>query len=252
MDAIAGAFPEVTVIRRPTNEGVSARNHALRVARGRFRMFLDSDARLTPGALPTLVEALLDSPNTGLVAPRLVYPDGRLQLNIRRYPPFLLPILRFPIFAAFFEPRPAMSRHLMADDPHDRRRRVEYAISACHLFRAEAQAAVGELDDNIWFGHEDADWCFRMRRAGYAVEYVPDAVVVHRYRRTAAARPFSRHTFRFLLAHFYFQAKWLPHRRQLKRDGVAMDREVRDRALEPVGSPGRTRPSRMIVRHAER
>lgn len=233
-ESVAAAFPDVVVLRRPVNEGQPARNHALRIARGRYRMFLDSDARLTANALPLLVEALDGSPTTGSVVPRLVYPDGRLQLSTRRYPPFMLPVLRFPYVASYFERRPIIRRHLMADDPHDRRRPVEYAINAANLFRAEAQEAVGELDKRIWFGHEDADWCFRIRRAGYTVEYVPEAVVVHHYQRAAAARPFSWHTFRFLLAHFYFQAKWLAHRRQLKRDGARMDQEAGEVAGRPV------------------
>jgi len=96
-ELVAERFPEVTIIRRPTNEGVPARNHGLRVARGRYRMLLDSDARLTEGALPRAVAVLEADPTIGLVGPRLVYPDGRLQLSCRRYPPLALPVLRRPV-----------------------------------------------------------------------------------------------------------------------------------------------------------
>jgi GT2 family glycosyltransferase len=226
--AVAEQYPEVRLIRRPTNECLPGRNHGLRAARGRYRMFLDSDAELTPGALDTLVAVLKESPRVGLVGPRLVYADGRLQLSTRRFPPALLPVLRRPPLNRLFDHRPTIRRHLMADDPHDRRRRVEYVIGACMLFSREAQAAVGEIDPHIWFGHDDADWCFRIRDAGYDVAYAPDAEVIHDYRRTSASRPLSLLALRFLVAHVYFQRKWWSERRRLRAEGAEMDRDASD------------------------
>ena len=228
--AVAERFPDVEVIRRPTNECLPGRNHGLRAARGRYRMFLDSDAALTAGALQTLVAALADSPKCGLVGPRLVYRDGRLQLSTRRFPPALLPVLRQPPLKRFCEDGRTIRRHLMADDPHDRRRPVEYVLGACMLFKEEAQAAAGEIDSHIWFGHDDADWCFRIRNAGYDVVYVPEAEVVHDYRRTAASRPLSLFSLRFFMAHVYFQRKWWSQRARLRAEGADMDRRASDTA----------------------
>ncbi len=86
-DLVAQRFPEIKIVRLPTNEGLPARNHGLRRAKGRYRMLLDSDARLTAGALPSAVAVLEADPRIGLVGPRLVYPDGTLQLSARRSPP---------------------------------------------------------------------------------------------------------------------------------------------------------------------
>ncbi len=86
-EAVAEAFPKAEVVSLATNVGVAARNAGLRRARGRLRMFLDSDARLTAGALPELVSYLDEHPEVGLVGPKLVYEDGTLQLSARRFPP---------------------------------------------------------------------------------------------------------------------------------------------------------------------
>lgn len=221
--AVAERFPDVDIIRRERNEGVPARNHGLRRARGRHRMFLDSDASLTPGALPVLVRALDEDPSIGLLGPKLVYPDGRLQLSTRRFPPALLPILRRPPFGRFFEDRSTVRRYVMADDAHDRRREVEYVLGACQIFRDEAQAAAGEIDDRIWYGHDDADWCLKIREAGWRVVYEPRAEVVHDYRRMTASKPLSGAALRQLLAHVHFQRKWRSRRRRLSAEGRAMD-----------------------------
>lgn len=231
-DLVAERFPEVTIVRRPTNEGVPARNHGLRLARGRYRMVLDSDARLTAGALRTAVDFLDANPEVGLVGPRLVYPDGRLQLSSRRYPPLALPVLRRPPLGRFFEDGPTVRHHLMAGCSHDKRRRVEYVLGACQIFRSEAQRAAGEFDPAIWYGADDAHWCFSIRMAGYAIMYVPEAVVVHDYRRSSAARPFSILSLRMLQAHVHFQRTWWRRRRQLIAEGRQMDLEA-EAIVEP-------------------
>lgn len=221
--AVAERFPAVETIVLPTNEGLPARNHGLRRARGRHRMFIDSDALLRPGALRTMIGALDDDPSIGLVGPRLIYPDGSLQLSTRRFPPLLLPLLRRPPLGRFFEDGPTIRHHLMAGEAHDRTRRVEYVLGACQVFRAEAQAAAGEIDERIWFGHDDADWCFSMREAGWEILYLPDAEVVHDYRRTSAKQPLSSFALRQLAAHVHFQQKWVRARRRLIAQGRAMD-----------------------------
>jgi N-acetylglucosaminyl-diphospho-decaprenol L-rhamnosyltransferase len=225
VEAVDRAHPDCETVALSRNEGLPARNHGLRRARGRHRMFIDSDALLQAGALPALVRVLESDPRIGLVGPRLVYPDGRLQLSTRRFPPVLLPILRRPPLGRFFERRATIRRHLMAGEPHDRTRRVEYVIGACQVFSAEAQQAAGEIDRHIWFGHDDADWCFRIRSAGYDVVYVPEAEVVHDYRRTSARNPLSLFALRQLAAHAYFQWKWRRARRRLIEEGRRMDAE---------------------------
>ena len=222
-DAVESAFPAAQVVRLPRNVGVAARNEGLRRARGRMRMFLDSDARLTPGALPELAAYLDANPGVGLVGPRLVDESGELQLSARRFPPRLIPLLRRPPLERFFADSSTVRRHLMADERHDVTREVEYVLGACQLFTARAQEAAGEIDPHIFFGPDDVDWCFRIRSAGLAVVYHPAATVVHAYRRTSAARPLSRIAFEQAWAFARFQWKWRRERGRLLREGREMD-----------------------------
>lgn len=231
-EAVRKRFPEVAVVRREKNEGLVARNHGLRLASGRHRMFLDSDATLTEGALGRLVAFLDADPSVGLVGPRLVYGDGSFQPSARRFPPPLLPLLRRPPLRPIFEGRATVQRHLMADANLDREREVEYVLGACQAFRAGAQALAGEMDPAIFYGPDDADWCLRIRQGGLKVMYVPDAVVVHGYRRSSSGRPISRLALRHLLAYAHFQRKWRHDRRRLIEEGREMDR----RAAEAGGS----------------
>jgi len=235
--AVAAAFPDVEIVRLERNEGLAARNHGLRRATGTLRMFLDSDALLTPGALPELVRFITGNPQVGLVGPRLVYPDGSLQLSCRRYPPLMLPLLRRGLLSRFFEDSRTVRRHLMADDSHDHTREVEYVLGACQLFTAKAQAAAGGIDPRMFFGPDDADWCFRIRTEGLAVVYHPAATVIHRYRRTSRERQLSRIAFEQLRAYARFQWVWRRHRARLMREGSEMDSRAGER-IPPGRDPG--------------
>lgn len=224
VDWLRRDHPDVTVVRLEQNVFGAARNHALPLARGRYTMFLDSDAALTPGALPKLADALNRHPDWVLVAPRLVYDDGTLQLSARRFPPRLLPILRRPPFDRVFEDGRVVRRHLMADEDLGRTRPILYAISACHLFRTEAARRIGPLDPQLAYGWEDADWCIRLRDVGGAVVLVPDAMVVHSYRRLTRRAPLSRAALRQLGCHLHFQRKYAGRRRELIRLQHELDR----------------------------
>jgi N-acetylglucosaminyl-diphospho-decaprenol L-rhamnosyltransferase len=174
-----------------------------------YRMFLDSDARLTAGALEELVRFLRAHPGVGMVGPRLVYPDGAMQYSARRYPPLLLPLLRRPPLRRFFEEGPAVARYLMRDADLTHPREVEYLITACVLFTVEAQEATGEMDPSVPFW-EDADWCLSMRSAGYKIAYDPAAEAVHAYRRITAQRPLSADGLRHLGGFLKLRRKWRP------------------------------------------
>lgn len=223
-DWVRVEYPHVTLVELTENIGVAGRDQGLRRARGRFTMFLDSDAALTDGALPRMVEALDSHPEWGLIGPRLVYDDGTLQLSCRRFPPLFLPLLRRPPLDRFFEKGRAVSHHLMTDIDHDRTRAVLYVLGACQLFRTSLARIAGPFDDRVFLGWDDADWCIRIRDAGGEVVYFPEATVVHSYRRLTRQQPVSLASVRMLAAHARFQWKYGPRRREL----IALGKELDD------------------------
>ena len=221
------AHPAVTVVELPENIGVAARDRGLRRARGRYAMFLDSDAQLTPGALPAMVQALDDHPDWGLIGPRLVGDDGALQPSCRRFPPRSLPLIRRPPLDRVFRDRAIVTRHLMQDFDYSETRAVLYVLGACQLFRKSLARIAGPFDDRVFLGWDDADWCIRIRDAGGEVVYFPAATVVHSYRRLTAKEPISRAAWRQFKAHLYFQWKYRRRRKEL----MQLDDELERRAI---------------------
>jgi N-acetylglucosaminyl-diphospho-decaprenol L-rhamnosyltransferase len=226
VDWVRGTHPEVEVVPLQANLGVGARDHGLRRSQSPYTMFLDSDAALTPDALPTMVSALAENGEWGLLGPRLVYDDGSLQMSCRRFPPLGLPLYRRPPFDRIFERRRAVRHHLMAEFDHVRIRPVLYVLGACQLFRTSLARRAGPFDDRVFLGWDDADWCFRIRNAGGEIVYFPEATVVHSYRRQTRRQPASRAAIRQLVAFLYFQRTYWSRREALLSLQEDLDRRA--------------------------
>jgi GT2 family glycosyltransferase len=202
-----------------------ARVRALDGLRTPYTMFLDSDAALTAGALPTMVRHLEENPGWGLVSPRLVHDDGTLQRSCRRYPPLTLPLLRRPPLGRWLENGRAARHHLMADFDHDRTRPVLYSIGACHLFRTSLVPAARPFPQ-IEIGWDDTEWCFRLRDQGAEIVFVHDATVIHSYRRATNRRPVRWKSVRQMANFVDFQRRHWARRRELIALGDELDRRA--------------------------
>ncbi len=173
-------FAEVELILNDENLGFAkATNQTLRAARGRYLMMLNPDTVLQPDCLAKLVAVADAHPEAGIVAPKLIYPDGSLQFSCRRFPTIAAAIYRNTVFGRLFPGARAASDYIMRDCDHDTQHDVDWASGACLLIRREAYEAVGELDEGFVWGSEDVDYCFRMHRAGLEVLYSPVTEVVH-------------------------------------------------------------------------
>jgi GT2 family glycosyltransferase len=161
-------YPHVQLVENERNLGFAGGcNVGLRVAVGERLFILNQDVALLDGWLDTMCQALSDS-RVGIAGCKLFYPDHRTVQHAGG-------IIRWPRAAA------GHRGHGEEDDgrwatPMD----VDYVTGAAWGFRRDTLERVGELDADFWPGYyEEVDYCFRARKAGLRVVYVPTAEAVH-------------------------------------------------------------------------
>lgn len=157
-----------TVLRNPRNFGFGpANNQGAAMARGKYLLLLNSDAWVRPGWLEPLLEVADADRGIAAVAPKLLYPDGRLQE------------------AGSILWRDARVRQYGDGDVANRpeynfRRTVDYASAACLLVRRSAFNAVGGFDPRFApVYYEDVDLCLALAAGPGRVVYQPRSVVEH-------------------------------------------------------------------------
>ena len=175
-------FPDVRVMHNVTNVGFGiACNQGVEQALGDYVMLLNSDTRVQPGAVPRLLEALVEQPGVALVGPRLINEDGSLQRSAYRFPTPLILLLEQTNLAQYI---PAVA--YTAVHHGTRPASVEWLKGACLLARRSVLRQMGPFDPRFFMYAEDIDLCLRLRKQGWDIRYVPDAVVVHLGGRSAA------------------------------------------------------------------
>ena len=182
--AAARRHPAVTeVIALPRRRGKGEIDTALlQRARGRYALLLNEDAELRPAAVAALHAALEEHPRAAAAGARLLRPDGTLQPSAWRFPTPATALV-----GALF-----LHRRLTVQSRGERTRGVDWAQSAALLVRVEAARSIGYFDPAFFVYSDEVDFCKRLRDAGWATLYVPDAVAVHHEQLSTGAVPERR------------------------------------------------------------
>ncbi len=142
-------------------------------------LLLNPDAVLMPGALPKLWQRLASDQRIGCVGPRLVYPDGRHQPSMRRFPGLATALWESTPLAWHWPGNPVARRYRMADADARRPQTVDWLTGAVMLLRGQALRELGGLDESFFLYSEELDLCRRLTLAGWTVYYEPEAVAIH-------------------------------------------------------------------------
>ena len=168
-------FPEMELQENEKNLGFAAgMNGGLRRAQGETVLLLNSDAFLGAATIEACLDTLSLHEEAGMVGPRLLHPDGRIQRSVHSFPGVWSEILpRFLIEARHARRERSESGEEAQALPVD-------ALRGAVLFvRRALIEEVGPLPEEYFFFLEETDWCWQARKKGWQVLYVPGAPALH-------------------------------------------------------------------------
>lgn len=214
---IKSQFPFVKIIENKENRGISkARNQGIIASTGRYIWILDSDTVVTQEALSSMLLFMDNNPDVGLSGCKMYGQDGEAQLSCRKFPTIGAKlkagfhIVGNKLGLSLF---PGVFRHNSYDTNQSKPFDVDYVIGACQMIRRNVQQEVGLLDEKIFYGPEDADFCLRIHQAGYRVCYLPDVSIIHAYQRVSSYKIFNKITYKHILGLIHY------FRKNRKRNG---------------------------------
>lgn len=177
---VRAEFPQVILIENWQNVGFTVgNNQAIEETHGRYVMLLNPDTEVRDNALQTIVRYMDRHPQTGVVAPKLLNPDGTVQSSRRRFPTLATAFLESTVLQQWWPDNKTLRAYYMQEQSDDEIQEVDWGTGACLTVRREVIQQVGLLDESFFMYSEEMDWCYRIKQAGWRIVYLPDAEVVH-------------------------------------------------------------------------
>ena len=159
VEIIKKKFPAVRLITNATNRGFGvANNQALHECAGRYVVFLNPDTTVEPESFYSMTVFMEAHPKVGLAGPKVINPDGTRQDSVSyRYPGH-----RYG--AADLGPLPGS---------------IACVLGACQIASANLLCELGGFDEDFFLYGEDQDLCLRVRKRGFEIGLIDEAVIMH-------------------------------------------------------------------------
>lgn len=199
-DIVFTQFPQVKLIDAERNLGFAGGNNlGIKNATGEIIILLNDDTTVKPDWIDAIVKVFNEDKKVGIVGCKILYPDKKTIQH-----------------AGGIVRKNGLTEHIGNGEldcgQYDSLKEVDYVTGAAIAFRKELIETLGLLDEKyypIYF--EETDYCFRARKLGYRVVYLPQAVVYHwESQSTVKFSPtffynYHKNRIRFILKNFSFK-----------------------------------------------
>ncbi|MBN1211534.1 MAG: glycosyltransferase family 2 protein [candidate division Zixibacteria bacterium] len=184
-------YPLVTLIENRTNLGFArAVNIGLEQARGRYLYILNQDLRFPNGTAQSLLDRIKRDESIGLIGPKYIGFDGKLQKTARAFPSYRHIFFRALLLDRLFPGSPTFASWRMGWFDHETELFVDQPMGAVMLLPRKIIEDIGLLDEKFPIFFNDVDFCRRIKEAGYKLLYYPGAVVEHYAGASVRQKPF--------------------------------------------------------------
>jgi len=184
-------FPSVHLVINQENRGFgAANNQVLPHSRGRYIFFINPDTDVMLGTFGKAVSYMDANPHIGLAGTKIINQNGTLQESVSyRYPG---------------------QRHTRGE-LSGLKGQIACVQGSSMIARAEIMRTLGGFDEDFFLYGEDQDLCLRIRKAGYGIGYIEDAVLIHLKGQSERQTPLSEVWKKKIRAEYLFYRKhYLP------------------------------------------
>ncbi len=169
---------------KAVNQGV----HAARENGSKYMLLLNPDITVFPGSLEKLHSYAEQHQDIGILAPKLVNPNGSIQNScFSQFTTLPIVLYRRTPFGKSKRARQKVAEFLMTNWDHATPLNVSWILGSCMYVRMKAINDVGMMDERFFMYMEDVDWCRRFWQKGWRVFYWPETKLVHYYQRASAS-----------------------------------------------------------------
>lgn len=212
-DLFKEKFPNIILVKSAVNTGFTGGNNlGVANATGEYLLLLNSDTEFINDAAKICLDHLIEHPEVGMTTCQLIYPDGRIQQNCRRFRTISWELLEiFPFYKLLPKAkREALMLHHYFD--HQSFANCDWVWGAFMLFKRSVigQLPHQKLSDDFFMYCEDTLWCWDFKQLGYQIHYLPEAKVMHVHKGSVSKDKWLKIRTTSIRNHAQFMKKFYP------------------------------------------
>lgn len=178
----------VNVIENKQNLGfAAANNQGVEVSKGKYVLFLNSDTEIYDNVLEEMVKWMDLNPKAGAVTCGLKNIDGSLQATGGYFPSLprvfsWMTIQDLPFVDNIIKPfHPYHSKSLFfkGSSFYKSEKELDWVTGAFLLISKDVFRQTGGWDEKFFMYVEDVDLCFRIKKLGYRIWFLPKWSITH-------------------------------------------------------------------------
>lgn len=173
-------FRELTVIANRENKGFAgANNQGIKIAKGRYVLLLNPDTIILEGAIDKMISWISDKSDVGCLGCQVWENTTDIQRTCFADPK---PTNLFIISSGLMHLAkwlPSLGHPWYKDWDRRSVRDVDVVSGMFMLVPRPVIDQVGVLDEAFFVYAEEADWCRRIRKAGWRCVFTPEARILH-------------------------------------------------------------------------
>ncbi len=167
-------YPDVTIIENKTNVGYApAANQGMKIAKGKYVLLLGNDTELSDCSLVNCISFLDKNSQAGAVGAKLLFPDGRLQGNCKKFPTLK------NAFYTYLSLDRLNRDYDMASFKYEEQLIVDQIATTFLMIRNEILQKINFFDTQYKILYNDVNLCKKIYNEGYEIYFIPEAVVYH-------------------------------------------------------------------------
>lgn len=177
------------LILNKDNLGFGKGNNAgFKISKGNFVLLLNTDTKIRGNVLSEMVSWMRSHKEVGISSCALRFKDGSVQ-GTGGYFPTLSKVFAWMFFIEDlplidrlikpFHPMHGQSPFYRGEGMFSDEKEVDWMTGAFFLIRKEVLEQVGHIDEDYFMYTEEVDFCFRAKKKGWKVWYLPKWKIIH-------------------------------------------------------------------------
>lgn len=180
VDMVRKSFPKVKLIINKENAMFThANNQALKIAKGKYFLVLNSDTYFKDNSLKKMVDYMNGHPKVGALEGLEIYEDGELIPNGSLFSTPLIDFYELSIIGKRLKNQRVVDKYRLKEKSRKTTFEIDVGCDAFLLVRTDVLKKVGGYDEKFKLYYTENDLCFQIKKQKYKILHFGEGFVMH-------------------------------------------------------------------------